>query len=70
VGIDDAFTWDGKGTVKTKHAEGHFGYYQVNAKGTANDHTYIVVNNDSDKAPEMTIELQGLVKLGPIDFIL
>lgn len=69
-GIDDAFVLDGKGTAKTKPAEGHIGWYQVDARGTANDRTYIVINTDADKAPEMMIELHGLVKLSSVDFIL
>jgi Ca2+-binding RTX toxin-like protein len=69
VGLDDAFVLDKKITSTTKLAEGHIGWYQVNAGGTANDRTIIVINNDGDKAADMTIELNGLVKLGAGDFI-
>jgi Ca2+-binding RTX toxin-like protein len=67
---DDAFVLDAKGKANTAVAEGHIGWYQVNAAGTANDHTYLRINTDADAALEMTIELKGVVKLGLIDFIL
>jgi Ca2+-binding RTX toxin-like protein len=69
VGLDDGFVLDKKISSNTKLAEGHLGWYQVNASGTANDRTFIVINNDGDKAADMTIELNGLVKLGAVDFI-
>lgn len=70
VGGNDAFIRDAKGTAHTAVAEGHIGWYTVNKSGTANDHTYIRINNDADAAIDMTIELKGLVKLTTIDFIL
>lgn len=70
--IDDAFTFDKKKMVSPTAAvaEGHIGYYTVNLAGTANDRTFIVINNDGDAAYEMTIELQGAMKLTAGDFIL
>jgi Ca2+-binding RTX toxin-like protein len=70
VGIDDAFVRDGKGNANTAVAEGHIGWYTVNAAGTANDRTYLRINTDADATIEMTIELQGLIKIGAVDFIL
>ena len=70
IGIDDAFILDAKGTANTAVAEGHIGWYKVNAAGTANDRTFLRVNADADAAIEMTIELKGLVKIGVIDLIL
>ena len=70
VGGDDAFIRDAKGSANTAVAEGHIGWYTVNAPGTANDRTYIRANTDADAAIELTIELQGVIKLGAIDFIL
>ncbi|MEO7221405.1 MAG: RTX toxin, partial [Devosia sp.] len=69
-GIDEAFIFDGKRGANTAVAEGHIGWYKVDATGTVNDRTYIRINNDADAAIEMTIELRGLVKLGAVDFIL
>jgi serralysin len=70
VGINDAFIRDAKGNATTAVAEGHIGWYTVNAAGTANDRTYLRINNDADAAVDMTIELKGLIKIGPVDFIL
>jgi Ca2+-binding RTX toxin-like protein len=67
---DQAFIRDPKGNANTAVAEGHIGWYQVNAAGTANDRTFIKLNIDADATIETTIELQGLVKLGAVDFIL
>jgi Ca2+-binding RTX toxin-like protein len=70
AGGDDAFIRDGKGSANTKPLEGHIGWYTVNAAGTANDRTFILINNDADAAVDMTIELQGVMKVGAVDFIL
>ena len=70
IGIDEAFILDAKGTANTAVAEGHIGWYKVNAAGTANDRTFLRVNADEDAAIELTIELKGLVKIGVIDLIL
>lgn len=67
---DQAFVFDGKVKANAAVAEGHIGWYQIDAAGKANDHTYVRINTDADAAMEMSIELNGLVKLGAIDFIL
>jgi Ca2+-binding RTX toxin-like protein len=69
-GADDAFIRDARGNENTPVAEGHIGWYKVNRPGTANDRTYILINNDIDAAIDMTIELKGALKLGAADFIL
>jgi Ca2+-binding RTX toxin-like protein len=70
VGVNEAFIRDAKGNANTAVAEGHIGWYTVNADGTANDRTYLRINTDADAAIEMTIELKGLMKIGAVDFIL
>jgi Ca2+-binding RTX toxin-like protein len=70
VGIDEAFILDGKRGANAVLAEGHISWYTVNATGTANDRTFIRINNDADAAIESTIELKGLINLGGADFIL
>jgi Ca2+-binding RTX toxin-like protein len=70
AGGNDAFIRDPKGNANTKPLEGHIGWYTVNAAGTANDRTFILINNDADAAVDMTIELKGVMKVGAVDFIL
>jgi Ca2+-binding RTX toxin-like protein len=70
AGGNDAFIRDPKGNANTKPLEGHIGWYTVNAAGTANDRTFILINNDADTAVDMTIELKGVMKVGAVDFIL
>ena len=70
AGGDDAFVRDKKGNAHTKVKEGHIGWYTVDKPGTARDHTYIRINNDGDKAIDLTIELDGVHKLSAVDFIL
>ncbi len=69
-GVDDAFIRDARGNAGSAVAEGHIGWYRVDRPGTADDHTYIRINNDADAAIDMTIELEGALRLGAIDFIL
>ena len=70
-GVDEAFVLDKhKGTATSAVAEGHIGWYVVDAAGTANDRTFIRVNYNADATIEMTIELQGAMKLTNVDFIL
>lgn len=70
VGTDeDEFQLDAKGKSNTAVLEGHIGWYTVNKSGTANDRTYIRINNDADVAVDVVIELKGVVNLGLTDFI-
>jgi Ca2+-binding RTX toxin-like protein len=70
AGLDDAFVLDAKGKVNTAVAEGHIGWYKVNKPGSANDRTFIRINNDADAAVDMTVELKGAINLVAADFIL
>jgi serralysin len=70
VGGDDAFIRDAKGTATTAVAEGHIGWYSIDKKGTANDRTYLRINNDADADIDMVIVLKGAFKLTASDFIL
>lgn len=69
LGLDDAFKLVKKG-ANANVSEGQIGWYKVDLAGTANDRTYLRVNNDSDGEIEMTIELQGAINLTKVDFIL
>lgn len=70
AGGDDTFVLDGKGTANTAVIEGHIGWYKVNKSGTANDRTFIRINNDADAAIDSTIEIKGAINLAAADFIL
>jgi Ca2+-binding RTX toxin-like protein len=69
-GGDQKFILDAKGSASSAVAKGHIGWYQVNNSGTANDFTYIRLNNDSDSSIESVIQLNGLITLTSADFIL
>jgi hypothetical protein len=45
-------------------------YQKFDVAGTANDHTMVWIDNDTDTAVEMAIRLTGLYDLTASDFIL
>ncbi|MDO8359475.1 MAG: M10 family metallopeptidase C-terminal domain-containing protein [Devosia sp.] len=67
---DQAFILNAKGSASTAVAQGHIGWYTIDKAGTVNDQTILRINTDADSTIEMTIQLNGLIKLTASDFIL
>ena len=66
---NDTFIW--KGTAAFSSAtQGEVRYQKFDVAGTANDHTMVWIDNDTDTAVEMAIRLTGLYDLTATDFIL
>ena len=66
---DDAFVFRGQKPFGLSN-QGEVYFEKVNAPGSTNDRTYVYLDTDGDRAPEMVIELTGLHKLTAGDFIL
>jgi Ca2+-binding RTX toxin-like protein len=66
---DNAFVWNGAGTITTSSA-GELRYQQFDNAGTASDYTLVYGDTDADTAAEFQIELTGLVTLTADDFLL
>jgi serralysin len=69
LGGNNAFTWRGTGAFGAG-PEGELRYVRTDKAGTANDHTVVHCDLDSDVGSECQIELRGLVDLSPADFML
>ncbi len=69
LGSDDAFLFRGKSSFG-KMPDGEVRFQKVNKAGTANDHTLIYLDNDSDRSAEAVIKVMGLHNFTAWDFIL
>lgn len=66
---DDAFVFRGQKPFGQSN-QGEVYFEKVDAPGSTNDRTYVYLDTDGDRAPEMVIELTGLHNLTAGDFIL
>jgi Ca2+-binding RTX toxin-like protein len=70
-GSNNKFAFDSaRGTSSSAVAQGHVAWYWVDKAGTADDYTYVRINNDADATIESMIGLKGLISLTSGDFIL
>ena len=69
LGSDDAFLFRGKSSFG-KMPDGEVRFQKVNKAGTANDHTLIYLDNDSDRSAEAVIKVMGLHNFTAWDFFL
>ena len=68
-GPNDAFIWKGTDAFGST-TKGEVRYQKFDKPGTANDHTMVWIDNDSDTDVEMAIRLTGLYNLAATDFML